>query len=117
SIVAQASDRWRVVAPDHLEMGYSERTGATPRLADRIDELSSLTTALDVVGPVVVVAHDWGGAISLGWTLRNSDQVAGIVLLNTAVSQPSGRSIPPLIRLARSPRLLSTTAQRTQGFL
>ena len=48
-------------------MGFSERTGQMHRLADRIDELDALTAALDVEGPVLVVAHDWGGPISLGW--------------------------------------------------
>lgn len=117
SIVAQTSDRWRVVAPDHLGMGYSERTGDVHRLSDRIDELDSLTTALHLRGPVVIVAHDWGGAISLGWALRHVPDVAGIVLLNTAVSQPSDRKVPQLIRLARSRHLLVRAAQRTQTFL
>ena len=66
SILAAAGEQWRVLAPDHLGMGYSERTGRTHRLADRIAELSSLTDALQVNGPIITVAHDWGGAISLG---------------------------------------------------
>ena len=39
SVVARLGDRWRVVAVDHLGMGYSERTGEQHRLADRIAEL------------------------------------------------------------------------------
>ena len=73
SVVAALGDRWRVIAPDHLGMGFSERTGQTHRLADRIDELDALTDALDVEGPVLVVAHDWGGPISLGWAERHRE--------------------------------------------
>ena len=117
SVVTALSPRWRVIAPDHLEMGYSERTGERRRLADRIDELEVLTKALDVQGPVLIVAHDWGGAISMGWSERNRDLVSGIVLLNTAVSQTVDGSVPPLLAAARSGGLLRTVTQRTSAFL
>ena len=35
----------------------------------RVDDLGAVLDALDVTGPVVTVAHDWGGPISLGWAL------------------------------------------------
>jgi acyl-coenzyme A synthetase/AMP-(fatty) acid ligase/pimeloyl-ACP methyl ester carboxylesterase len=117
SVIAALSPTWRVVAPDHLGMGFSERTTSTHRLADRIDELQSLTDVLAVSGPVLIVAHDWGGAISLGWAERNHDMVAGIVLLNTAVGQPDDASVPALIAAARSSSLLRTVTQRTNAFL
>ena len=48
SVIAALSPTLAGDRPDHLGMGYSERTGETHRLADRIDELQSLTEALDV---------------------------------------------------------------------
>ena len=117
SVVQQLSDRWRVIAPDHLGMGFSERTGETHRLADRVDELQALTEALELTGPVVVVAHDWGGAVALGWAERNAPDVAGLVLLNTAVSQPDDSRPPALISAARSGGVLRTVTQRTTAFL
>ncbi|MBT2549319.1 alpha/beta fold hydrolase [Arthrobacter sp. ISL-65] len=94
---------WRVVAVDQLDMGYSERTGTFRRLADRINDLGDLTDALGLDGPVVTVGHDWGGVISLGWALAHPQQLAGVVLTNTAVHQPSGSGIPPALRLALHP--------------
>ena len=117
SLITALSQTWRVVIPDQLEMGFSERTGTTHRLADRIDELDSLTKVLAVEEPVLVVAHDWGGAIAMGWAEHHRDQLAGIVLLNTAVSQPSTGSVPPLIAAARTGSLLRTVTQRTRTFL
>jgi acyl-coenzyme A synthetase/AMP-(fatty) acid ligase/pimeloyl-ACP methyl ester carboxylesterase len=117
SILATAGKRWRVIAPDQLGMGYSQRTGRSHRLSDRIFELSALTEALQVRGPVITLAHDWGGSISLSWAEEHRDQLAGIVLLNTAISQPKDSPAPRLIRLARSPRLRQTSTQRTQAFL
>lgn len=98
-----ASQPWRVVAVDQLDMGFSERTGTFRRLEDRINDLGDLTAALELDGPVVTVGHDWGGVISLGWALAHQEQLAGVVLTNTAVSQPAGSPIPPALRLALHP--------------
>ncbi|MFP5489678.1 MAG: alpha/beta fold hydrolase [Acidimicrobiia bacterium] len=117
SLVERAPAGVRVVAVDQLDMGFSERTGRTRRLATRIDDLDALTDALDLTGPVVTVAHDWGGPISLGWALRHVDRLAGVVLMNTAVHQPSGSPAPRLIRLARSRPVLGAATVRTDTFV
>ena len=117
SVAAQLGDRWRVLAVDHLGMGYSERTGELHRLADRVAELAAVTRALDVSGPVVTVGHDWGGSISLGWALEHPDDLAGIVLTNTAVAQPDDARLPALIAAARTPGVLRTSTVRTAAFV
>lgn len=101
-MLAAAPAGWRVVAPDQLGMGFSERPARPRVLAERVDDLDRLTTALGITGPVVTLAHDWGGIISLGWALRHRDQLRGIVLTNTAVHQPAGDRGPLLIRLAHA---------------
>ncbi len=116
-LLAGAPEGWRVVAPDHLGMGWSERVERPQRLVDRIADLGSLTDALGVRGPVVTVAHDWGGPISLGWALEHREQLAGIVLTNTAVSQPPGSPVPALIALARTPGVLRTVCVTTSAFV
>ena len=116
-LMAGAPADVRVIAVDQLDMGYSERTGTVRRLAQRVDDLSSLSDALSVDGPVVTVAHDWGGPISLGWALAHRPQLLGIILLNTAVHQPAGSAPPALIRLARSPALLRANTVDTPIFI
>ncbi|RKR91935.1 acyl-CoA synthetase (AMP-forming)/AMP-acid ligase II [Micromonospora pisi] len=108
---------WRVVAVDHLDMGFSERTGTVRGLAQRIADLGTVTDALGLTGPVVTVGHDWGGSISLGWALRHRDQLRGMVLTNTAVHQPSGSPAPALIRLAGLPGILPAATVWTPTFL
>ena len=110
-------DRVRVVAVDQLEMGFSERTGRLRRLADRIDDLGRCTDALGITGPVVTVAHDWGGPISLGWAQRHRSQLTGIVLANTAVHQPAGSPAPAVIRAARFGPVLGVVTRRTKAFI
>ncbi|WP_307862042.1 alpha/beta fold hydrolase [Nocardioides sp. SYSU D00065] len=102
-LLAAAPPGWRVVAPDHLGMGFSERPDADRTVAQRVADLGGLTDALGVTGPVVTVGHDWGGILSLGWALAHRDQLRGVVLGNTAVAQPPGDLGPPLIRLAHLP--------------
>ena len=101
-LIGQAPEHVRVVAPDHLDMGYSERTGTVRPLARRVADLSALTDALQLSGPVITVAHDWGGPISLGWALAHRADVVGVVLFNTAVHQPAKAAAPSIIRVARS---------------
>jgi acyl-CoA synthetase (AMP-forming)/AMP-acid ligase II/pimeloyl-ACP methyl ester carboxylesterase len=116
-LLARAPRDVRVVAVDQLDMGWSERTGTVRRLATRVDDLCQLTDELALAGPVVTVAHDWGGPISLGWAERHADRLAGVVLMNTAVHQPEGSPAPSLIRLARSKPLLRNVTVRTTTFI
>ena len=105
---------YRVVAVDHLDMGYSERTGTFRRLEDRIADLGALTEAMGITGRVITLAHDWGGPISLGWALAHREQLDGVILLNTAVHQPEDAPAPSVIRAARSgPALKRVTVDST----
>lgn len=116
-VLADAPPGWRVVAVDQLGMGWSERTGRPRRLAQRVDDLDRLTDALDLTGPVVVLAHDWGGPISLGWAQRHTERLAAVVLTNTGVDLPQGLPAPPAIRLARARPLLDLACRRTPTFV
>ena len=80
---------WRVIAVDQLEMGWSERTGTARRLQDRITDLSLLTDALGVRGPVVTVGHDWGGII--GWFVAGEHPE--LLTTYTAVSTPHPQAV------------------------
>lgn len=114
---AAAPPGWRVVAPDQLGMGYSERLSAPRTLAERVRDLGELTEALGITGPVVTLAHDWGGIISLGWALRHRTQLRGVVLTNTAVHQPEDSRPPALIRLAHLRLLRDFLCVRTPIFV
>ncbi|EYT50337.1 alpha/beta fold hydrolase [Brachybacterium muris] len=108
---------WRVIAVDQLEMGWSERTGVTRLLQDRITDLSLLTDALSLRGPVVTVGHDWGGIISTGWALDNRHDVVGMILTNTGIHQELGESLPKALQLATTPAFLPASTSLTDAFL
>ena len=115
--LASASTRWRVVAVDALNMGFSDRTGENRQLGGHITDLGAVTAALGIEGPVVTVAHDWGGPISLGWALAHPDQLAGIVLMNTGVVRPDNLRIPPLIQAVRTRATLRASCVSSPMFL
>jgi acyl-CoA synthetase (AMP-forming)/AMP-acid ligase II/pimeloyl-ACP methyl ester carboxylesterase len=110
--------RYRVIAVDQLGMGYSDRVPQR-RYVDRVRDLDDLIRTLDVDegSPLILAAHDWGGAIAMGWAVENIDRIAGMILCNTGIGVPEGRSAPGLIRLAASAPLLDVVCRGTPSFV
>ncbi|MFM2076907.1 MAG: hypothetical protein RJA49_797, partial [Actinomycetota bacterium] len=106
----------RVIAPDHLGMGWSERVGPRP-YRERVADIVDLLQAMEVDGPVWVVAQDWGGAIAMGFAVAHPDRVAGLVLSNTGIAVPAGRSAPWLIRLAAAHGVHRFATRTTPAFV
>ena len=115
--LATAPPGWRVIAPDQLGMGWSERLDRPRTLAERIDDLGRLTDALELSGPVVAVAHDWGGPVLLGWAERHRELLAGVVLTNTGVALPADTAPPGSITPRPVRSLLETVCARTPAFV
>ena len=115
--LAEAPAGWRVIAVDQLGMGFSDRLDGPRTLAQRVADLTTVTDALGVAGPVVSVGHDWGGPISLGWALAHRDRLRAVVLANTAVHQPADSAVPSLIRLARTATLRRAVCTSTPTFV
>ena len=118
SFLRRLHGSYRVIAVDQLGMGYSERT-AQRRYTDRVRDLDDVIVALaiDRRSPLVLAAHDWGGAIAMGWAVQDPKQVAGLILCNTGIAVPEGRSAPGIIRLAASPWLLDAVCRGTPTFV
>lgn len=121
NVLAQAPPDIRIIAIDQVGMGYSARSRYSRRLADRIDDLEAIVDAAGVQGRMVLLAHDWGGPIALGYAERiirsDGNRLAGLVLTNTAVHQPDHASAPRVISAARLPGVLPVLTHRTTGFV
>lgn len=103
----------RVVVPDHVGMGLSDRPARLLRLADRIRHLRSLCDALGLDG-VDLGVHDWGGAIGLGLAGEQPGRFRRLLVTNTAAF-PS-RLIPRRIALCRAPLVGRFLVERLDGF-
>lgn len=99
----------RVVVPDHVGMGLSDKPapGDYPHtLSRRVADFTALMDSLALTEPVTLVVHDWGGVIGMTWAVDHPEQVARLVILNTAAFPlPPGRGLPAVLRLARVPVL------------
>jgi cis-3-alkyl-4-acyloxetan-2-one decarboxylase len=108
-LIAALRDRHRVVAPDHIGMGRSDKPprAAYPYdLARRVADLERLLDCLDLDEPLTLVVHDWGGMIGLAWAVEHPERVARLVLMNTAAfPMPEGKRLPTVLRLVRVPVL------------
>ena len=112
----ELNEEFRVIAPDHLSMGYSEQVG--PRhYRDRVIDISDFVQALDIKGPIWLVAQDWGGAIAMGYSVAHPECVVGLVLSNTGIAVPEGRKAPRLIQISASGGLHRTITRNTSLFV
>lgn len=117
-LVQTLSPRYRVIVPDHIGCGLSEKPSPDRypyRLQNRIDDLEALLGQLNLSGPVTFVVHDWGGVIGLAVALRRLETVRRLVILNTAAFfPPAGKGLPWQLKIVRNLSPFATIA--VQGF-
>ncbi len=114
-ILALRGDGRRLVAPDHIGCGLSDKPGDyTYRLSQHIDNLLRLIEHLDL-RQITLLAHDWGGAIGLGAAVAAPERFSRFVLFNTAAFR--SRRIPWRIAVCRTPLLGRLAVQGLNGFL
>jgi haloalkane dehalogenase len=113
-LVCRLRDRFRIIVPDHMGCGLSDKPQDYPyTLRTHIDNLTLLLERLDI-GRCSLVLHDWGGAIGMGWAIDHPDRVDRICLFNTAAFL--SRRIPRRIALCRLPLLGRIIIQGFNGF-
>jgi haloalkane dehalogenase len=104
-LIAALHDRYRVVAPDHIGCGLSDKPGDDRypyRLERRVDDLDALLEHLGIRDRVTLVLHDWGGMIGMAWASRHPERVARLVVLNTAAFWVPGKRLPWQLWLIRN---------------
>ncbi|HAZ65249.1 MAG TPA: alpha/beta hydrolase [Opitutae bacterium] len=103
----------RVIIPDHVGMGLSDRPGRIIRLSDRIRHLRELCDKLNLQ-EIDLGVHDWGGAIGLGLASEQPQRFRRLLVTNTAAF-PSNK-IPLRIRLCRLPVIGRFLVEHLDGF-
>lgn len=104
----------RVVAPDHIGMGLSEKPQHYAyTLGKHIENLELLLSHLDLKD-VTLIVHDWGAAIGMGWAVRHCDRVRRLVVFNGAAFL-CGKT-PMRIRLCTTPVVGDLLVRGFNGF-
>ena len=112
-----AGERLRLIMPDLIGFGFSSRPDglASHTLANHAEWFGQLIDALDLK-ELIFVGQDWGGAIGTLALADRAERMAGLVLLNTAVTPPKEGFHPTLFhKLARLP-LVSEALFRGLGY-
>lgn len=114
NLVRLLRDRYRVIVPDHMGCGLSDKPQHYPyTLKTHIDNLEILLAKRNIEKFSLVV-HDWGGAIGLGLAVRYPHRLQSLVLLNTAAFRSP--RIPLRIRICRVPMLGDLIVRGFNGF-
>ncbi|MGN9843931.1 haloalkane dehalogenase [Nonomuraea sp. H19] len=83
----------RRLAPDLIGMGESGKPAIDYTFADHARYLDAWFDALDL-DDVVLVGHDWGGALAFDWAARHPGRVRGIAVNETIVKPMSWEEFP-----------------------
>lgn len=96
-VIAAFRETQRVVAPDHVGCGLSDKPGDDRYdyvLERRVHDLELLIERLNL-REITLVVHDWGGMIGIAAALRNLHRFSRFVILNTAAFRlPAGLRLP-----------------------
>ena len=113
-LVLGLRDRHRVIVPDHIGCGLSDKPGRYPyTLSTHIGNLERLLAHLGVEG-VTLGVHDWGGPIGFGWAVRHPRLVRRLVIFNTAAFLQG--SMPHLIEMCGWPFLGAALVRGLNAF-
>lgn len=114
-LVLGLRDSYRVIVPDHMGCGLSDKPRRYPyHFVQHAENLSSLIRALDLRHATLMV-HDWGGPIGLRAALAEPQRFARYVLFNTAAYR--SRAVPWRIRICRWPLLGRLAVQGCNAFV
>ncbi|GJM10829.1 MAG: alpha/beta hydrolase [Lysobacteraceae bacterium] len=106
NLVTALRDKHRVIVPDHIGCGLSEKPAANAypyTLQRRVADFGQTIDQLDVGDDITLVVHDWGGMIGMAWAVENAHRVKRIVVLNTAAFPlPESKKFPATLGLVRN---------------
>ncbi len=113
-LVKDLSSDHRVIVPDHIGCGLSDKPSAKNypyTLEQRVNDLDTLIKSLDLQEKITLIVHDWGGMIGSAWALDNLDRIDKIVVTNTAgFHLPKAKRFPLRLWLIKYLRLFGVPA-------
>jgi len=109
ALVEAVSPTHRVIVPDHIGCGLSDKPGDARygyTLENRVGDLERLLDHLGVDEDVSLVVHDWGGMIGAAFAARRPERIAKLVVMNTAgFHMPADKTFPWALRVCRDTAL------------
>jgi haloalkane dehalogenase len=98
NIIPYVLDDYRVIAPDLIGMGDSDKPDIAYSFKEHAAYIDALIARL-ALKDIILVVHDWGSAIGMRYARQNPDNVAGLVfmeaLIPPAMPAPSYEAMGP----------------------
>jgi pimeloyl-ACP methyl ester carboxylesterase len=79
NVIPHDAAEFRCLAPDLIGMGDSGKPDIDYRFADHARYLDAWFDAL-ALDQVILVGHDWGGALAMDWAARHPEQTRGVAV-------------------------------------
>ncbi|GAA0335189.1 haloalkane dehalogenase [Actinoallomurus spadix] len=95
--VMRAVGPGRLLAPDLIGMGRSGKPDISYGFADHARYLDAWFDAL-CLDRVVLVGHDWGGALAFDWAARHPGRVLGLAFCESIVKPMAWENLSPQAR-------------------
>ncbi|WP_433632850.1 haloalkane dehalogenase [Nocardia sp. CA-120079] len=93
NVLPAVDDPARRLAPDLIGMGDSGKPDIDYTFDDHARYLDAWFDALEL-DSVVLIGHDWGGALAFDWAARHPDRVRGVAFFETIVKPMSWEEFP-----------------------
>jgi haloalkane dehalogenase len=104
NVIPHVAGEHRCLAPDLIGMGESGKPDIPYRFSDHVRYLDAWFDAI-VGDEVVLVGHDWGGALAMDWGARHPDQTRGVAVIETFLRPVrSAELAPPVAEVFRNYR-------------
>ena len=116
NVIPYVSGETRALAPDLIGMGASGKPDSAYRFVDHARYLDAWFDALGLDG-VVIVGHDWGGALGMDWAARHPGESGAIAVIETFLRPLRSAELPPqgqaLFRRFNRPKASRWSCRRT----
>ncbi|WP_113452327.1 haloalkane dehalogenase [Rhizobium sp. SYY.PMSO] len=93
NVIPHVGSPARSLAPDLIGMGHSGKPEIAYRFSDHAEYLDAWFEKL-ALDRVILIGHDWGGALAMDWAAHHPERVRGIVLMETILRPMTWNDFP-----------------------
>ncbi len=118
-LITHFSNQYRVVVPDHIGYGYSDKPKkydyTVARQAKNLEEFIEKLGLKDIT----FVGHDWGGAWGMAYAVRHPENIKRLIFLNTFAFLPPEEALenkPWQLMIVRVPIVGAVIVRGLNGF-
>lgn len=120
NVLPRVSEIGRCLAPDLIGMGSSGKPDVPYRFADHARYLDAWFDEL-ALDDVILVGHDWGGALAFDWATRHPGKTRTLVFMETILRPMSWDEFPAIARSRfeafRTPEVGETLVLNENAFI